>query len=159
MGDVWMAKGIDSSLKNITWQRIATGLYEPMGMKVIDDVIYITNRNGITILRDLNGDNETDFYENFHSDHDVSAFFHAFNFGLETDKEGNFYYVKPGQYTNNRDPGNVIKVSPDGKNWESIATGFRVNNGITITPDQKIFVSDNQGNWTPGEQDKLYRER
>ena len=150
MGDVWMGTGIDSSLKNITWQRIATGLYEPMGMKVIDDVIYITNRNGITILRDLNGDNETDFYENFHSDHDVSAFFHAFNFGLETDSEGNFYYVKPGQYTNNRDPGNVIKVSPNGKNWESIATGFRVNNGITITPDQKIFVSDNQGNWTPG---------
>lgn len=149
MGDVWMGTGIDSTLKNISWQRIATGLYEPMGTKVIDDVIYITDRNGITILRDFNGDNETDFYENFHSDHDVSAFFHAFNFGLETDREGNFYYVKPGQYTNNRDPGNVIKVSPDGKKWESIATGFRVNNGITVTPDDKIFVSDNQGNWTP----------
>ena len=149
MGDVWAAKGIDDKLNEITWQRIATGLYEPMGLKVVDDNIYITCRNGITLLHDLNGDNETDFYENFHSDHDVSAFFHAFCFGLETDSEGNFYYTKPGQYTNNRDPGNVIKVSPDGKNWESIATGFRVDNGITITPDDKIFVSDNQGNWTP----------
>ncbi|HTE30375.1 MAG TPA: DUF6797 domain-containing protein, partial [Chryseolinea sp.] len=149
MGDIWRATGIDSTLKNIEWQRIATGLFEPMGIKVVNDQVYVTTRNGITILRDLNGDNETDFYENFHSDHDISAFFHAFNFGLETDKEGNFYYVKPGQYTNNRDPGNVIKVSPDGKKWESIATGFRVDNGITITPDDKIFVSDNQGNWTP----------
>lgn len=149
LGDVWLGTGIDSTLNEITWQRIATGLYEPMGMKVINDKVHVTNRNGITILRDLNGDNETDFYENFHSDHDVSAFFHAFNFGLETDREGNFYYVKPGQYTNNKDPGNVIKVSRDGKKWESLATGFRVNNGVTITPDDRIFVSDNQGNWTP----------
>jgi hypothetical protein len=149
MGDVWIGSGIDSTLDNITWQRIATGLFEPMGMKVINDQIYVTTRNGITILRDLNGDDETDFYENFHSDHDVSAFFHAFNFGLETDSKGNLYYVKPGQYTDNKDPGNVIKVSPDGKKWESIATGFRVDNGITITPDDRIFVSDNQGNWTP----------
>lgn len=162
LGDVWMATGVDSALKNITWQRIATGLFEPMGMKVIRDRIYVTSRNGITILNDLNNDGETDYYENFHSDHDVSAFFHAFNFGLETDSKGNLYYVKPGQYTNNRDPGNVIRVSADGKQWESIATGFRVNNGITVTPDDRIFVSDNQGNWTPGnkinfiKKDKFY---
>jgi hypothetical protein len=120
-----------------------------MGIKVIHDNIYVTTRNGIVLLRDLNGDGETDFYENFYSDHDVSSFFHAFNFGLETDSKGNFYYTKVGEYTDNKDPGNVIRVSPDGKNWESIATGFRVNNGITISPDDRIFVTDNQGNWEP----------
>lgn len=149
-GDVWMATGIDSTLKHISWQRIATGLYEPMGLKVVKDNIYVTCRNGIMLLKDLNGDGETDFYQNFYSDNDVSGFFHAFNFGLETDSKGNFYYVKPGEYTDNKDPGNVIKVSADGKNWESLATGFRVNNGITVTPDDRVFVSDNQGNWTPG---------
>ncbi len=148
-GDVWMATGIDSTLKNIVWQRIATGLFECMGLKVVKDNIYVTTRNGIVLLHDLNGDNETDFYENFHSDNDVSSFFHAFNFGLETDSKGNFYYAKVGEYTDNKDPGNVIKISPDGKKWESIATGFRVNNGITITPDDRIFVSDNQGDWEP----------
>jgi hypothetical protein len=148
-GDVWIATGIDSTLKNISWQRIATGLFECMGLKVVRDQIYVTTRNGIVLLHDLNGDGETDFYENFHSDPDVSSFFHAFNFGLETDSRGNFYYTKVGEYTDNKDPGNVIKVSPDGKKWESIATGFRVNNGITIAPDDRIFVSDNQGNWEP----------
>jgi hypothetical protein len=115
----------------------------------VNDNIYVTTRNGIVLLRDLNGDGETDFYENFYPDQDVSSFFHAFNFGLETDSRGNFYYTKVGEYTDNKDPGNVIKVSSDGKKWESIATGFRVDNGITIAPDDRIFVSDNQGNWEP----------
>jgi hypothetical protein len=52
MGDIWRATGIDSTLKNITWQRIATGLFEPMGVKVVNDNIYVTTRNGITILRE-----------------------------------------------------------------------------------------------------------
>jgi hypothetical protein len=150
MGDIWMASGVDEGLQKVSWQRIATGLYEPMGIKVVRDQIYVTCRNGIIRLNDLNQDGETDFYEVFHPDQDVSAFFHAFNFGLATDSKGNFYYTKPGEYTDNKDPGNLIKVSPDGKNWESLATGFRVNNGLTISPDDKVFVSDNQGNWMPG---------
>jgi len=148
-GDVWMARGVDNELTKITWQRIATGLYEPMGLKVVRDQIFVTCRNGIIKLNDLNKDGETDFYEVFHADQDVSNFFHAFNFGLETDSKGNFYYAKPGEYTDNKDPGNLIKVSPDGKKWESIATGFRVNNGVTATADDRVFVSDNQGNWMP----------
>ena len=150
MGDVWMASGVDSNLQEINWQRIATGLYEPMGIKVVKDQIYVPCRNGIIRLNDLNQDGETDFYEVFHADQDVSAFFHAFNFGLATDSKGNFYYTKPGEYTDNKDPGNLIRVSPDGKSWESLATGFRVNNGLTVAPDDWVFVSDNQGNWTPG---------
>ena len=148
-GDVWLAKGVDDSLKHIRWQRIATGLFEPMGLKIIKDEIYVTTRLGIILLHDLNGDGETDFYEHFHNDQDVSSFFHSFNFGLETDSKGFLYYNKAGEYTDNKDPGNVIKISPDGKYWESIATGFRVNNGITISPDDKILVSDNQGDWEP----------
>lgn len=149
VGDVWMASGIDSALSKITWQRIASGLYEPMGIRVVNEELLVTCRNGIMRLKDLNGDKQVDFYEQMHADHDVSSFFHAFNFGLEKDSRGNLYYVKPGEYTDNKDPGNVMRISPDGAKAESIATGFRVNNGITISPDDRIFVSDNQGNWTP----------
>ena len=149
-GDVWSANGIDETLSRISWQRIATGLYEPMGIRVINQEIFVTCRNGIMKLHDLNADKIIDYYEQYYADQDVSNFFHAFNFGLETDTKGNMYYVKPGEYTDNRDPGNVMRVSADGSSAESIATGFRVNNGITISPDDVIFVSDNQGNWTPG---------
>lgn len=162
VGDVWLATGIDSALKKISWQRVATGLYEPMGMKVVDGQLLVTCRNGIIRLHDHDRDEQMDFYEQMYADQDVSNFFHAFNFGLERDSKGNLYYVKPGQFTDNKDPGNVMKVSPDGQMSESIATGFRVNNGITISPDDNIFVSDNQGSWTPAnkinviEQGKYY---
>jgi len=162
VGDVWLARGVDSTLQKISWQRIATGLYEPMGMQVVDHKLLVTCRNGIMKLHDLDRDEQIDFYEQMYADQDVSNFFHAFNFGLERDSKGNLYYVKPGQFTDNKDPGNVMKVSPDGRVSESIATGFRVNNGITISPDDNIFVSDNQGSWTPAnkinviEQGKYY---
>ncbi len=156
-GDVWMASGVDNTLKNVSWQRIATGLYEPMGLKVVEDDIYVTCRNGIVLLRDLNGDGETDFYQNFYADHDVSSFFHAFNFGLETDSEGNFYYAKVGAFTDNKAPGSVVKISKDGKSVIHIGSGFRTNNGITVTPNKQIFVSDNQGNWIPGNKINLVK--
>jgi hypothetical protein len=148
-GDMWMATSTENDFVEIEWQRIATGLYEPFGVKIVDDAIYVINRDRIMRLHDLNGNGEIDFYESFYPDNDVSGFFHAYNFGLDTDSEGNFYYAKAGQYTSNADPGNVIRVSPDGKTWESIATGFRTPNGLTITPDDKIYVSDNEGNWMP----------
>lgn len=159
VGDVWVATGIDGDLKNIRWQRIATGLYDPLGVKVKDGEIYVTCRDRIVCLNDLNGDGETDFYENFHTDTDVSGMqIQAYNYSLETDKNGNFMYSKGGEYTNDDEPGNLIRVSPDGKNQESIATGFRAPNGVTITPDNQIFVSDNQGNWMPANKINLIKK-
>lgn len=159
VGDVWLATGIDNSLKNIRWQRIATGLYDPFGVKVKDGEIYVTCRDRIVRLKDLNGDGETDFYETFHADTDVSGIqIQAYNYSLEVDKNGNFVYSKGGEYTNDDEPGNLIRVSPDGKTQESIATGFRAPNGVTITPDDQIFVSDNQGNWMPANKINLIRK-
>ena len=40
------------------------------------------------ILHDLNGDGETDFYECFNSDHQVTEHFHEFAMGLQTDAAG-----------------------------------------------------------------------
>jgi hypothetical protein len=148
-GDVWRAISTENEYKEIEWQRIATGLYEPFDVKIIADDIYVICRDRIMRLHDLNGNGQIDFYESFYPDHDISGFFHAYNFGLETDSNGYFYYTKSGQYTSNAEPGNVIRVSPDGTKWESIATGFRTPNGLTITPDDKIYVSDNEGNWMP----------
>lgn len=147
-GDVWIADGLDGALDAVEWRRIATGLYEPMGVEVAGGAIYVTARDRILRLRDLNGDMETDYYETFYADKDVSDFFHSFSFGLQTDAAGNFYYAKSGQYTNNALPGDLVRVAPDGTGG-TIATGFRTPNGLTVAPDGRVFVTDNQGNWTP----------
>lgn len=148
-GDIWIVSGVDSALKKLRWKRFAAGLYEPFGLQVIDGLIYVTCKDRLTRLHDRNNDGEADFYESFSADDDVSVNFHAFNFDLQRDQEGNLYYAKSGQYTDYKLPGSIIKVSPDGKKREVYATGLRTPNGMGMMPDGRPTVSDNQGNWMP----------
>jgi hypothetical protein len=157
-GDVWIVSGIDDSLEEIKWRRFAGGMYEPFGLQVIDDKIYVTCKDRLVRLHDLNNDGEADFYESFSADDDVSTFFHAFNFDLQRDKKGNLYYAKSGQYTSYALPGSVIKVSPDGKKREIHCTGFRTPNGMGIMPDGRVTVSDNQGSWMPASKVSLCQQ-
>jgi len=148
-GDVWIVSGIDESLENLSWRRFAAGLFEPMGVRIVDGELYVTCRDRITRLHDLNGDREADYYESFFADPDVSPNFHAFNFDLQTDAEGNFYYAKSGQYTDFNLGGAIVKIGPDGKSHEIYCTGLRTPNGMGMSPAGRPLVSDNQGNWIP----------
>src|SRR5437763_11083596 len=61
-GDVWRVSGINEKLEKLVWKRFATGLFQPLGLKIVNDRVYVTGRDQITILHDLNGDGEADFY-------------------------------------------------------------------------------------------------
>ena len=149
-GDVWIVSGVDETLERLRWRRFATGLFEPLGLRVIDGLVYVTTRDGILRLHDLNDDGEADYYEDFYTDTDVSNGFHAFNFDLQTDSQGNLYFTKPGRYTDYSQPGALLKLSPDGKDIEVIARGFRVPNGMAVDPqDGRIYVSGQEGQWVP----------
>jgi glucose/arabinose dehydrogenase len=150
-GDVWLLSNIDDKLDRVTWKRFATGLFQPLGLRIVDDKVYVLGRDQITRLHDLNRDDEADFYENFNND--VAAFqdYHEFALDLQTDSQGNFYFAKGGNLGNARHPHNgcVIKVSKDGSKLEPIAFGLRAPNGMGVGPNDEISVSDNEGNWVP----------
>jgi hypothetical protein len=151
-GDVWLVGGIDKPEAGLTWQRIASGLYQPLGLKVRDGAIFVCCRDQIMRLHDLNGDGETDFYECFNNDHQVTEHFHEFAMGLQTDAEGNFYYAKSGRHALPAlvpHHGTLLKVSKDGGKTEILATGFRAANGVCLNPDGTFFVTDQEGFWTP----------
>jgi hypothetical protein len=150
-GDVWLVTGLDESLTNVTWTRFATGLYEPLGLKVVDNKIHVLGRDQITRLHDLNGDGEADFYENFNNAGVVNPSYHGFAFELQTDSQGNFYYTRTGHRADPGYPahGCVIRVSKDGTRHDVIATGLRAPNALTTGPNDEIAVADNQGNWVP----------
>ena len=77
--------------KVLTWKRIAAGLVPAARVENSrNEDIYITCRDQIVRLRDLNSDGESDFYENFNGDHQVTEHFHEFAMGLQTDAEGKF---------------------------------------------------------------------
>jgi mono/diheme cytochrome c family protein len=157
-GDVWIVSGIDAELEELRWRRFAAGMFEPLGLRVVDDVVYVTCRDRITRLHDLNGDGEANFYESFFADPDVSTNFHAFNFDLQTDAEGRFYYAKSGQYTDFALPGAVLQVARDGRRHAVWCTGLRTPNGMGMSPDGRPLVSDNQGNWVPASKVSLSRK-
>ena len=151
-GDVWLVGGIDNSAAALTWQRIGSGLFQPLGLKIVAGRIYVACRDQIVCLHDLNGDGETDFYENFNSDHQVTEHFHEFAMGLQTDAEGNFYYAKAARHGLPAlvpHHGTLLRVSKDGTRTEILATGFRAPNGICLNPDGTFFLSDQEGFWTP----------
>ncbi|MGI9475055.1 MAG: DUF6797 domain-containing protein [Rubripirellula sp.] len=156
-GDVWIVSGIDKELRELRWKRFAGGLYEPFGLKIVDGHVFVTCKDRLTKLHDLNADGEADFYESFSADTDVSVNFHAFNFDLQTDAANNFYYSKSGHGGDSAIPGAVIKVSADGKNRELFCTGFRTPNGMGMLPDGRPTASDNQGQWTPASKVNLLR--
>ena len=151
-GDVWRVTGLTSDKAQLQWQRIASGLFQPLGIKVLNEKIYVTCRDQLVLLRDLNNDGETDYYESFNHDHQVTDHFHEFAMGLQADKEGNLYYAKSGRHAREAlipQHGTLLKVSKDGYKTEIIATGFRAANGVCINPDGSFIVTDQQGYWNP----------
>jgi hypothetical protein len=156
-GDVWIVSGIDEKLEHLTWKRFATGLHQPLGCKIVDGTIYVVGHDQITRLRDLDGDGEADFYENFNNDWELTTAFHAFAFDLQTDAAGNFYFAfgSPvhagggGFQRITKDHGTIFKVSPDGSKIEHYAEGLRAPNGMGISPTGQITIGDNQGSWVP----------
>ncbi len=156
-GDVWVVSGIDEKLDHVVWKRVASGMFQTLGLKIVDDVIYVLGRDQITRLHDLNGDGEADFYENFNNDSQVTGGFHEFAFDLQTDTEGNFYYGRGGPVNGggrgfmkqSDNSGCILKVSKDGSKFEVFATGTRAPNGLGAGPDGEITNGDNEGSWVP----------
>jgi len=151
-GDVWIVSGIDEKLEHLKWKRFATGLFQPLGLKIRNDVVYTVGRDQITALHDLNGDGEADFYENFNNDCQVTANYHEFTLDIQADSEGNFYYSKgcpwPPNVTSD-DQGTMLKVSYDGSKLEVFCTGLRAPNGSAMDEHDELYTGDNEGHWIP----------
>lgn len=156
-GSVYLLDGVQSGDPDkITAKLIAKGFAEPLGVKVVDDVIYVLQKQELTRLKDLNGDEIIDEYETVSNAWQVSSNFHEFAFGLVY-KDGYFYAtlataINPGGASTKPqipDRGKAVKISIEDGSTEFIAHGLRTPNGIGIGVDDEIFVADNQGDWLP----------
>ena len=151
-GDVWSVRGIAADTGKLAWRRIASGLYQPLGIRRIDGVIHVTCRDRILKLVDLDGDGLTDRYDTFNDDHQVTEHFHEFAMGLETDAAGNLYYARSARHALPAvvpHHGTLLKVARDGSSTEIVATGFRAANGVCVEDDGTFWVTDQEGHWNP----------
>jgi putative heme-binding domain-containing protein len=160
-GDVWLITGLqsiaaadaDATLPaKLKWRRIAFGLFQPLGLKIIDETIYLTCRDQLVRLEDRDGDGEIDYYHCVNNDHQVTEHFHEFAMGLQTDAAGNFYYAKSARHALKAvvpHHGTLLRISADGEKTDILATGFRAANGVCMNPDGTFIVTDQEGHWNP----------
>jgi len=164
-GAVYILDGVQAKKPHeIKVKRIAAGLAEPLGIKVVDGDVYVLQKQELTRLRDLNGDEISDEYFTFANGWGVTSNFHEFAFGLEYMK-GHFYgslatAINPGGSSTqpqNQDRGTVVQISKDG-DYKLIARGLRTPNGMGFGAKGRLYIADNQGDWLPSSKILLVKE-
>ncbi|MDF1823064.1 MAG: c-type cytochrome [Verrucomicrobiales bacterium] len=150
-GDVWIIDGLEESSSETSWLRFASGLHEPQTVCIVDQQIYVSDRNGITRLHDTDGNGEADWYENFSNIVPQTAETREFAMDMVAAKGGGFYLAKGGQVGNTKGiaNGTIVKVSADGLSYQIIATGLR-QPYLGYNHESGILTSsDQQGHWKP----------
>jgi mono/diheme cytochrome c family protein len=143
-GEIWMRPTDDQ------WRRFARGLNEPLGLIAESDrVIYVAHRPELLRVSDADGNGEAETFDALGGQWGLSHNYHAFFFGLERDREGNFYGAVSLE-SSSVDPKapktNAPPVVRRGERHTSVileATGHRseINWGgwaVRITPDGKL---------------------
>lgn len=141
---------------DITYTLIGAGLAEPLGVKVVNDRIFVMQKQELTELVDVDGDELIDEYRTLCDDWGVSSNFHEFGFGL-AEKDGYLYAalataIDPGGASTQpqiQDRGKAIKVNIETGDLEYVAHGFRTPNGVGIGYGGDVYIADNQGDWLP----------
>ncbi|MBL8069132.1 MAG: DUF1080 domain-containing protein [Armatimonadetes bacterium] len=164
-GAVYQLSGWDKSPINRTVKRIASGLAEPLGLKVVDGRIYVLQKQELTELIDNDKDGQVDEYRCVANGWGVTANFHEFAFGLEY-KNGKFYgtlatAINPGGRSTqpqNPDRGRCIEIDAKTGDYRFILAGLRTPNGIGFGAKGLLYIADNQGDWLPSSKILLVRE-
>ncbi|MCB1124576.1 MAG: hypothetical protein KJT03_23690, partial [Verrucomicrobiae bacterium] len=150
-GDVWLAHGIDKSLKQVRWTRFTSGLHEPMTAAIRDGELYVFDRNGIWRLVDSDGNGEADVHELFSNAFAQTADMREFPSTLRLAPGGDFIIAKGGQQasTLGKHNGSVLRVSADGRSSEVLGYGFRQPSiGVNLRTGL-ITSSDQEGQYIP----------
>lgn len=169
-GSVYLLDNLDASEPGgIVIKRFASGLGEPLGLAHFRGDLYVTQKQEVTRLRDLDGDGIADEYFAVCSGWPASQNYHEFSFNLQPLddhffittsvplKSGDTNYT-PGTargapdrdaYAVGDGPGSVLRIDPATGAYEVFARGLRAPNGLGIGPDGEIFGCDNQGAWLP----------
>ena len=138
LGDIWLVSGINQDLKNVTWRRFATGLNQPIGLRIDPDGIFVLDRGQIYRLHDTNKDGEADFYENYANDFGGYNRSHTHTFGLHRTSDGAFHFTQREA---------ILRTSSDRKTTVQ-ASGVRNCMGIGGSDDY-FWVAPQEGTWTP----------
>ena len=150
------------------WEK-AGDLLTPVGILATKEGVYVAARGKIALLKDTDGDGRADKSEtvasgwvketnNSDSRNDAA--------GVALDQDGNLYFSLgcmsyddawqldedgKSSYDQKSERGAILKVSPDRKHREIMATGLRFVVGMDFNQHGDLFATDQEGDtWFPG---------
>jgi len=150
------------------WTLFAEGLHEPLGLVAPSNEELVTmQRPELTRVTDANGDGFADRYETVSDEFGLSGNYDEFGNGPAVDGAGTFYVTLATAYGPPEEEvrgelreagldfvresavpyrGWVLKVTSEGETtpW---ASGFRAPNGVAVDSEDRVFVTDQQGEW------------
>ena len=155
-GQVWIVHDpLADDPAQVRFELFAEGLWEGLGLSVVDGDIYVVQRGELSRLRDGDGDGRCDFIDTISDDWGLSGNYHEFAYGLPVDDQGNFYvslnvaFFSPKWWHGKSTVpyrGWVMKIAPDGTT-SPFAYGFRSPCGLDRNRAGDLFATDNQGDW------------
>jgi len=161
-GELWLIENPTADdPAQLEGELIAEGLYEPSGVRVIDDAIYVSQRSELSkfVYNDATGAWDKEVVATGWRTND----FHQISAGLpwvpgpesEPDHPGYFYMSRGAGLGKGKNPPNHASVwlidlsKPAGENVTPLTGGHRTPNGLGLNKAGDCFVIDNQGGWTP----------
>ncbi|MGB0153217.1 MAG: family 16 glycoside hydrolase [Verrucomicrobiales bacterium] len=160
-GEVW-------EYRDETWTRFAENLMEPNGIYYDEkeEAYYVAQKPELTRLTDTNGDGICDLYECITDAFGISGEYHEYHYGPVVDSLGRKYaslnlaargeFTVPDGKPVGKGGGNMSYNAP-WRGWvyrsdrpghfQPLASGFRSPCGIGMSPDDELFITDNQGDW------------
>lgn len=154
--------------KNGVWTPFAENLMEPNGIyyDAKEDAYYVAQKPELTRLVDTNKDGICDRYETVTAAFGISGEYHEYHYGPVVDSLGRKYaslnlaargdFIVPDGKSEGTGGGNMA-YNGDWRGWvyrsdrmghfQPLACGFRSPCGIGMSPDDELFITDNQGDW------------
>jgi len=149
---------------NGEWRLFAEGLFDSLGVVVEDNkglVVVAGQKAELTRISDTNGDGLADKYETLFDAHSYHANYHSYMHGPVRTRDGSYYFalnlVHDGTGSAYTAGGHVmgtwggfngwaVHVLPDGK-FELFAKGLRSPASLGVSPDGRVWYTDNQGDF------------
>ncbi|MHC4428856.1 MAG: hypothetical protein ACYS0D_09700 [Planctomycetota bacterium] len=152
-GEVWIIEdAYEEPPFSCDFKRFASGLHEPLGLRVLEDGVYTVQRGELTRLVDVDGDDRADRYETVSGAWGVSGNYHEFAFGPKLDGQGRLWVTLNlgfcGSLGKSEVPwrGWALIVNADGS-IDPVCGGLRSPNGLGRNAAGDMFYTDNQGDW------------